>query len=101
MEQIVSATVVQAAPVAFDLERTLDRVVALAAEASAGGAQLVVFPEAFVSGYPKGADFGAVVGRRSTTGATGFSATTPAESTFRGRQLSGYRKSRAAMPSIS
>jgi nitrilase len=72
MEHIVRATVVQAASVAFDLERTLDRVAALAAEASAGGAQLVVFPEAFVSGYPKGADFGAVVGRRSAEGRDWF-----------------------------
>jgi nitrilase len=45
---IVRAAVVQAAPVAFDLERTLDKVASLAEEAAGGGAQLVVFPEAFV-----------------------------------------------------
>ena len=37
-----------------------------------GGAELVVFPEAFVSGYPKGADFGAVVGSRSAEGREWF-----------------------------
>jgi nitrilase len=36
--------------------------------AAGNDAQLVVFPEAFVSGYPKGADFGVVVGSRSAEG---------------------------------
>jgi nitrilase len=71
-ERIVRATVVQAASVAFDRERTLDRVAELTADAAADRAQLVVFPEAFVSGYPKGADFGAVVGSRSREGREWF-----------------------------
>ena len=33
--------------------------------AAAAGARLVVFPEAFVSAYPRGLDFGAVVGSRN------------------------------------
>ena len=37
-------------------------------EAAADGAQLVVFPEAFVGGYPKGVDFGARVGQRTAEG---------------------------------
>ena len=36
------------------------------------GAQLVVFPEAFVSGYPKGADFEVKVGRRTAEGREWF-----------------------------
>jgi len=36
------------------------------------GAELVAFPEAFLSGYPKGADFGAVVGSRSSEGREWF-----------------------------
>jgi nitrilase len=71
-ERIVRATVVQAAPVAFDRERTIDRVAQFTGEAAADRAQLVVFPEAFVSGYPKGADFGAVVGVRSREGREWF-----------------------------
>jgi nitrilase len=60
--------VVQAAPVAFDRDRTLDKVHALATEAAAQGARLVLFPEAFVSAYPRGLDFGAVVGSRTEDG---------------------------------
>src|SRR3954468_5765625 len=68
----VRAAVVQAAPVTFDRERTLGRVGSLAAEASGQGAQLIVFPEAFVSGYPRGLDFGARVGSRTPEGRDWF-----------------------------
>ncbi len=66
------AVVVQAAPVAFDRERTLQKVHALAADAARQGARLVLFPEAFVSAYPRGLDFGAVVGARSDEGREDF-----------------------------
>src|SRR5260370_6942162 len=69
---IVREKVVQAAPVAFGRERTIDRVADLTAKAATERAQLVVFPEAFVSGYPKGADFGTVVGSRSREGREWF-----------------------------
>ena len=65
---IVHAAVVQAAPVAFDRERTLEKVASLTTEAADRGAQLVVFPEAFVSAYPRGLSFGAVVGDRTREG---------------------------------
>ena len=64
--------VVQAAPVAFDVARTLDKVATLAAEAAARGARLALFPEAFVSAYPRGLDFGSVVGSRSAGGREQF-----------------------------
>ena len=67
-QTIVRAAVVQAAPVAFDRDCTLAKVRALTAQAAQGGAQLVVFPEAFVSAYPRGMTFGAVVGERSAEG---------------------------------
>ncbi|HET9754444.1 MAG TPA: nitrilase-related carbon-nitrogen hydrolase, partial [Myxococcales bacterium] len=66
------AAVVQAASAAFDRERTLQKLERLAAEAARQGAQLAVFPEALVSGYPKGMDFGAVVGRRTREGRDHF-----------------------------
>ncbi|MGP0062778.1 MAG: nitrilase-related carbon-nitrogen hydrolase [Isosphaeraceae bacterium] len=65
---VMNVSVVQAAPVAFDREATLARVQSLAAEAAGRGAKLVVFPEAFVSGYPRGLDFGARVGSRTPDG---------------------------------
>ncbi len=66
------AAVVQAASVAFNRERTLDKVHALANEAARKGARLVLFPEAFVSAYPRGLDFGAVVGSRTDEGREEF-----------------------------
>jgi nitrilase len=66
--QRFKVAVVQAAPVVFDRERTLKKVQALCVEAARQGARLVVFPEAFVSAYPRGLDFGAVVGSRTEAG---------------------------------
>lgn len=65
---MTAVAVVQDAPVAFDLERTLTKTKALVAEAAKRGAELVVLPEAFISAYPKGLDFGAKVGTRSDEG---------------------------------
>jgi nitrilase len=67
-----TAAVVQHAPIVFDSERTLERVHDLTAEAAGLGAALVLFPEAFVSAYPKGLDFGARVGMRSSEGRDAF-----------------------------
>ena len=44
--------IAQLAPVFLDRAATLDRACSAVGEAAAGGAQLVVFPEAFVPGYP-------------------------------------------------
>ena len=60
--------VVQAAPRVFDREATLDKVRRLAGEAAGRGAELVLFPEAFISAYPKGLDFGARMGSRTAAG---------------------------------
>jgi nitrilase len=68
----VRVAVVQAAPVMFDTPRTLQKLADLTADAVGRGARLVVFPEAFVGGYPKGHDFGVVVGMRSPEGRDEF-----------------------------
>src|SRR5215470_11752353 len=60
--------VVQAASVAFDCKRTLEKALDLTRDAARTGAHLVLFPEAFLSGYPRGLDFGSVVGSRSNAG---------------------------------
>src|SRR6516165_2551997 len=64
--------VVQAAPVAFDLKRSLQKAQSLATEAASKGSRLVLFPEAFLSAYPRGLDFGAVVGARTDQGREDF-----------------------------
>ena len=66
------AAVVQSAPVVFDSAATLEKVAGLTAEAAKTGAKLIVFPEAFVSAYPKGLDFGARVGSRTAEGRDTF-----------------------------
>ncbi|XP_059462972.1 bifunctional nitrilase/nitrile hydratase NIT4B-like isoform X2 [Corylus avellana] len=53
----VRATVVQASTVFYDTPATLDKAERLIAGAAAYGSQLVVFPEAFVGGYPHGVMF--------------------------------------------
>ena len=62
------AAAIQAAPVVFDRDATIERVRSLTSDAASQGARLVVFPEAFVSAYPKGLDFGARVGGRTPEG---------------------------------
>jgi nitrilase len=51
----VRVACVQAEPAILDRAGTLDKLAALTAEAKAGGAQLVVFPETFVPAYPSSA----------------------------------------------
>lgn len=68
----VRATVVQASTVFYDTLATLDKAERLIAEAAAYGAQLVVFPEAFIGGYPRGSNFGVTIGSRSAKGREEF-----------------------------
>ncbi len=66
------ASVVQAGAICFDTPASLRKLSGFAAAAAAEGAGLAVFPEAFVGGYPKGADFGARVGMRNEEGRDWF-----------------------------
>lgn len=68
----VTLAVVQAATIPFDAEAATDKCVGLIAEAAAKGAELAVFPEAFIGGYPKGLDFGCAIGRRTPEGRRDF-----------------------------
>lgn len=60
--------VVQTVPVFFDTPANLATIERQTAEAARQGAELVVFPEAFVGGYPWGLSFGTAVGGRSPAG---------------------------------
>ena len=66
------AAVIQDSPVLFNLKLTIDKVETLTKEASRNGASLVVFPEAFISAYPKGLIFGAKIGSRTIKGRKEF-----------------------------
>lgn len=60
--------VIQAAPVLFDREATVEKTCNLIREASSKGAELILFPEAFIPAYPRGLSFGMKVGDRTDEG---------------------------------
>lgn len=68
----VRVAVVQAAPVVFDLEKTLEKAIGLIREAAEKGANIVVFPETFIPGYPRGLTFGFNIGARTMEGRKDF-----------------------------
>ncbi|KAJ4499542.1 carbon-nitrogen hydrolase [Lentinula lateritia] len=71
--RIVRASVVQTCTQAYSLTDTLDKMEQLTRLASKrDGAQIAVFPEAFIGGYPKMSTFGVVVGDRSALGREEF-----------------------------
>jgi len=64
----IHVAVVQASPILFNREATVEKACRLTAEAAALGARLILFPEALVPAYPRGLTFGTVVGGRSPEG---------------------------------
>ena len=89
--KVVKVAAVQAAPVAFDLEKSIKEVSKFTAEAAVSGADLVVFPyvhltlhmspldsklisfrEAFLSGYPWRYTFDITIGTREPRGRKWF-----------------------------
>ncbi len=67
-----TAAVIQAASVGGDKAATVAKTIGLIAEARQRGADLAVFPEAFIGGYPKGADFHIFIGARTPEGRQEF-----------------------------
>jgi nitrilase len=66
--QRFKVAVVQAAPVLFNREATIQKTCRLILEAAEKDVKLLLFPEAFIPAYPRGLSFGAVVGSRSSEG---------------------------------
>jgi nitrilase len=64
----VKVGVVQESPVFFDKEKTLQKLESLVKTYAKQGCELLVFPESFVPGYPRGFDFGSKIGSRSDKG---------------------------------
>ncbi len=59
---------VQAEPVLFDKKACLEKALRYIDEAADNGAELIVFPELFIPGYPVGMNFGFSVGKRTELG---------------------------------
>ncbi len=64
----VKVCVIQDSPVFFDKAQTLAKVDELTSRYAKQGAELVVFPESFIPGYPRGFSFGTRMGGRSEQG---------------------------------
>lgn len=64
----VRVAVVQAASVIMDREASTEKAIRSTLEAGEKGANIVVFPEAFIPAYPRGLSFGTTVGSRSPQG---------------------------------
>ncbi len=64
----VKVGLVQDNPVFFDKEKTLQKIEAITKEQAATGCELLVFPESFIPGYPRGFSFGAIIGSRTKEG---------------------------------
>ena len=71
-ETEVTVAVVQAGAVPFETRACVDKAVRLIGEAADQRARLMVFPEAFITGYPKGLRYGTVVGARDSAGREEF-----------------------------
>lgn len=69
-----TAAVAQIASVPDDPKATADKIVRTIHDAAAKDARLIVFPEAVLGGYPKGASFGAPIGLRKPEGRAAFAA---------------------------
>ncbi|PAV29698.1 nitrilase [Virgibacillus profundi] len=63
---------IQAAPELFNLEKSLEKAATLTKEAAAKGADIVVFPESYLPAYPRGMNFGAIIGSRTDAGRSDF-----------------------------
>jgi len=64
----VKVGVVQDSPVFFDKAKTLEKIERLVSKYAEEGCELLVFPESFIPGYPRGFSFGAKVGSRTEEG---------------------------------
>lgn len=64
----IRIAVVQASPILFDKRSSMEKIISKTKEAAGQGADLVVFPEVFLPGYPRGLGFGTRVGSRNTAG---------------------------------
>jgi nitrilase len=68
MRKSIRVAVIQASPIHFNRDATLEKTIALIRKASMSKVDLIVFPESFIPAYPRGLTFGASVGNRNEKG---------------------------------
>ena len=68
----IKAAVAQTASIPADPLASAEKAAVQIREAASKGTKLIVFPEAFLGGYPKGASFGAPIGMRRPEGRQAF-----------------------------
>lgn len=64
----VPVCLIQDRPVFFDKEKTIQKIEDLTAQYARQGSRLIMFPESFIPGYPRGFTFGATIGSRTQAG---------------------------------
>ena len=62
----IKVGVVQATPALFDKGKTIDIIISWIHKGTEAGCELLLFPEAFIPCYPRGFNFDAVIGKRTT-----------------------------------
>ena len=68
LKEELKIAVVQATPIMFNKDACLQKTLKLIEECAKNNAELIVFPELFIPGYPYGMSFGFNVGSRSSEG---------------------------------
>jgi len=64
----IKVGLVQESPVFFNKSATIKKMGTLVAQYASKGCNLLVFPESFIPGYPRGFSFGATIGNRTDEG---------------------------------
>ena len=64
----IKVCLIQDSPVFFDKEKTIEKIEHLSRKYAKEGCELIVFPESFIPGYPRGFSFGAKIGSRTNEG---------------------------------
>ncbi|WP_457610193.1 carbon-nitrogen hydrolase family protein [Lutibacter sp.] len=64
----IKVCLIQDSPVFFDKEKTICKVEKLTKQYAKKGCELIIFPESFIPGYPRGFSFGATIGSRTIEG---------------------------------
>lgn len=64
----VKVCVIQDSPIFFSKEKTIEKVENIVEKYASEGCELIVFPESFIPGYPRGFTFGTNIGSRTRAG---------------------------------